>query len=409
VNSYDRKRVLYLSQTGMTEPLGRSQVVPYLQGLSRGGWRFEVIAFEPEGTSDTEIERVRALLDADGIAYVALRRSAAHDVGTKMRESLLALGRVLGQALRRPPRILHARATLPALVAALAGRLMPWTRVLFDCRGLVADEYVDFGHWQRDSWRYRGFKVAESQLFAHADGMVVLTERMRRWLTDEARLVARDRPVEVIPCCVDLGRFAVDETARQQARAALGAGDRFVLAYAGNLNAWYCDDQMAQLFAAIRRRRPALFLALSRSPSERLRAALARHGVPDADVRIGGVSPDEMPTRLAAGDAAVSFAEPRFSKIASSPVKVAEYLASGLPVVVNRGVGDQDALVGREPRLFVDAGLMGERELEHAAAAIVATAGDADLRARARNLARMSFDLALGVSRYQRLYQRLAG
>jgi glycosyltransferase involved in cell wall biosynthesis len=407
-NSFQRRSVLYLSQTGMTEPLGRSQVVPYLRGLARAGWQIEVLAFEPEAARADEVSRVRTLLAADAIDYTALRRSPAHDVGTKVRESAAGLARVIGHALARRPRILHARATLPALVLAAATRLLPWTRLLFDCRGLVADEYVDFGHWQRESWKYRGFKLAERGLFARADGMVVLTDRMRRWLRDEARLVPPERPVEVIPCCVDLTRFTVDEAARLQARAQLGAGERFVLAYAGNLNSWYCDEEMAELFAAVRRRRPALFAAYTRSPTERLRAALARRGVPASDVHLASVAPDDMPAALAAADAAVSFAEPRFSKIASSPVKVAEYLASGLPVVVNRGVGDQDGLMQREPALLVDAGLMGERELDAAAATLLAGADDPERRARARRLAAARFDLDLGVARYRRLYEQLA-
>ena len=45
----------------------------------------------------------------------------------------------------------------------------------------------------------------------------------------------------------------------------------------------------------------------------------------DQDVLIRQVPPQEMPLMLAAADAAISFAEPRFSKIASSPTKIAEY------------------------------------------------------------------------------------
>jgi glycosyltransferase involved in cell wall biosynthesis len=368
-----------------------------------------VMAFEPQAAGEEEVARVRALLTGHGIEYTALRRSPAHDVATKVRESAAGLARVLEHAIRRRPAILHARSTLPALVLAAAARLLPWTRLLFDCRGLVADEYADFGHWQRASWKYRGFKAAERRLFSRADAMVVLTDRMRRWLREEARLVRPERPVEVIPCCVDLQRFSVDEAAREQARQRLGAGDRFVLAYAGNLSSWYCDDEMAELFAAVRRRRPALLAAYSRSPSDRLRAALRRRGIADSDVHIAALPPDDMPAALAAADAAVSFAEPRFSKIASSPVKVAEYLASGLPVVVNRGVGDQDGLMHEEPSLLIDAGLMGERELDAAAVALLAGAADPQRRQRARRLAATQFDLTLGVARYRRLYEQLAG
>jgi glycosyltransferase involved in cell wall biosynthesis len=166
---------------------------------------------------------------------------------------------------------------------------------------------------------------------------------------------------------------------------------------------------MAALFAAVRRRRPALFAVYSRAASDRLRQALASHGVPESDIRIHAVAPIDMPAALAAADGAVSFAEPRFSKIASSPVKVAEYLAAGLAVAVNRGVGDQDTLMQTAPSLLLDAGLMGGGELDRAAAALVAAAADAATRSAARALARTHFSLdTVGVARYRLLYERLA-
>lgn len=40
------RNVLYLSYDGMTDPLGQSQVIPYLAGLSLKGYRFVLVSFE---------------------------------------------------------------------------------------------------------------------------------------------------------------------------------------------------------------------------------------------------------------------------------------------------------------------------------------------------------------------------
>ena len=40
------KRVLYISYDGMTDPLGQSQVIPYLQGLTGKGYHFSLVSFE---------------------------------------------------------------------------------------------------------------------------------------------------------------------------------------------------------------------------------------------------------------------------------------------------------------------------------------------------------------------------
>ena len=403
-------RVLYVSQTGMTEPLGQSQVIPYLAGLARVGYRIEIVTFEPEGVQPEAVARVREQLGDLGIGYVWLPRRRAHDVATKVLESSKALMQLVMRAVATRPQIIHARSYLPAAVARAARILTPGSRFIFDCRGLLGDEYVDFGHWQRGSFNYRLLKSAERYLFGSADAVVCLTERLSRWLRDEEQLVAAATPVAVIPCCVDMARFTVDETARARSRAALGASDdRFVLAYAGTLGAWYCEPQMAELFAMLRRRRPALFAVFTRADSEKLRAELRRRGIAAGDVIVQSGSQHDMPALLAGADAAVSFAEPRFSKIASSPVKVAEYLAVGLPVVVNRGVGDQDALQRAHPSSLLDGGLMGDRELDAVAARLAQLPRDAASREQHRLVAQARFDLdGIGIARYRQLYERLA-
>ena len=84
--------------------------------------------------------------------------------------------------MRKLPQIVHARSYLPAAVSATLSAVVPRARFLFDCRGLLADEYVDADYWQKDSFTYRLTKNAERALFSRADGLVVLTERIRRHL-----------------------------------------------------------------------------------------------------------------------------------------------------------------------------------------------------------------------------------
>lgn len=402
---------LYISHTGMSEPLGRSQVIPYLQGLARAGWRIDVVGFEPSTATADEIADAEATLARDGIQYHWTRRSTSHSLPTKLLESTRAFAALLARAARRRPRIVHARSYLPAAVARAVAQLIPGARFIFDCRGLLGDEYVDAGHWRRDSLRYRLLKAAERELFGRADAVVVLTDRVRRWLVDEAHLVADAAAIDVIPCCTDLERFAFDGAARTRVRGELGAADRLVLAYSGTLGSWYREAEIATLFAAVRRRRPALLAVFTRSASDRLRAELRRRDVADSDVVIRAVGASEMPAMLSAADAAVSFIDPCFSKIASSPVKVPEYLAVGLPVVANRGIGDQDALMQQFPQSFIDAGAMTDNELAAAADRVAALPPLDDLgRKKQRAIAEEHFSLdRVGVARYRALYHRLAG
>jgi glycosyltransferase involved in cell wall biosynthesis len=399
-------RALYVSHTGMTEPLGHSQVLPYVEGLARAGYSMEILAFEPERATVDEIVAIENRLRRAGIGYLWSRRSASHAFSVKMAEATWALTRLLPRALVRRPRIVHARSYLPSAVAHLTASLSPHTRFLFDVRGLLGEEYVDAGHWTVESYRYKLLKRVEKRLFAHADGVVVLTERHRRHLYEEARLVARETPIEVIPTCVDVGRFSANEEARARWRAELGADDRFVLIYSGTLGGWYLEEEMVRFYSALRRQRRAIFALYTHSPTNRIEAAIARVGVPRDEFVVRRVAPGDMPAALTAADAAVSFIAPCFSKLGSSPTKTAEYLAIGLPTVLNRGVGDSDRLIDEVPAV-IDAGGLAQEELERAAEELMAL----DVRAlseSARRAAVERFSIeTVGLPRYIRLYQKL--
>jgi glycosyltransferase involved in cell wall biosynthesis len=391
----------------MTEPLGQSQVLPYVEGLARAGYDMDIVAFEPVAATGEEIGAVEERLRAAGVGYSWSRRSGSHALAVKFAEATRALTRVLARAMARRPRIVHARSYLPSAVARAAAALSPGTRFLFDVRGLLGEEYVDAGHWSAESFRYRLLKRFERRLFAHADGVVVLTERHRRYLYEDSRLVARETPIEVVPTCVDVRRFSATAEGRARWRNELGAGGRFVLVYAGTLGAWYREEEMVRLYAGLRRRRPATFALYTHSPTDRFYAALARLLIPREEVVVRRVSPSEMPAALAAADAAVSFITPCFSKLGSSPTKTAEYLAMGLPTVLNRGIGDSNQLIDEVPAV-IDAGGLHEEEIERAAD-ILATANLDSLRESARRAAVERFSIDdVGIPRYCRLYEKLA-
>ena len=75
---------------------------------------------------------------------------------------------------------------------------------------------------------------------------------------------------------------------------------------------------------------------------------MAERGIETGNYSVRSVRGRDVPSYLAASDAGLAFIKPCFSKIASSPTKYAEYLASGLPLIINSGIGDSDALINNE-------------------------------------------------------------
>lgn len=394
-------RTLHITYFGLREPLVQTQVLPYLRELAARGVSVFLLTFEPVRWDQREW---RERLRAEGIEWFASRYHKRPTLPATLFDVVTGAWRAIGIVRRHGIGIIHARSAVPALMGAIARRFVP-VKLLFDIRGLIAEEYADTGHWRRGGFLHRTTRAAEEKLRRSSDGCIVLTQRVC-----EELFAGERRPIEVIPCCIEPARFTgVDPATRGRIRSALGVQDRLVIVYVGALGEMYLPDRMAEFFAAARAIDPRAFaLILTQSPGaiidEHLRAQRLSPGI---DYHIGSAPPGEIPGFLAAADAAISLVMPSYSKIASSPTKFAEYLASGLPVVSTRGIGDLDEQIERH-RVGVLLDGFGTCDYERAFGELVELLRDPELPRRCRELAARGYDLhAIGGERYARIYGRL--
>jgi glycosyltransferase involved in cell wall biosynthesis len=407
--SLEGRRVLFISYNGMLEPLGQTQVLPYLRELTKRGVQFTLLSFEKDKAFTAKGQRLceelkRELLE-HGIEWHWLRYHQRPSLPATVYDVMKGI-RYAGDLLRRNKiELVHARSHIPATIA-LALKRKFGVKMIFDVRGLMAEEYVDACHWPAGGLRYRVTKAAERRIFAATDGVVTLTERIWPIIREWDGLKGRDIHHAVIPCCVDLSSFKFNEEERARVRTELGLNDRFTFVYSGSLDGWYLTEEMADFFAhVVRKETDAHLLWLTRGSHERVRQLMSARGLREAHFSVRAVAPTEISSYLAAGDVGISFIKRCLSKLASSPTKNGEYLACGLPIVINSGIGDSDALVNESPpAVLIDD--FNEREFDDAWAAIRKLANEPDIKDRVRVLAEKVFDLeSVGGSRYARLYE----
>jgi glycosyltransferase involved in cell wall biosynthesis len=237
--------------------------------------------------------------------------------------------------------------------------------------------------------------------------VVTLTEAIWPVIREWEGLRGRNVPHQVIPCCTDLQRFRFDPAARARRRAELNLDDNFVLVYSGSIGSWYLTDLMADFFLELLKQRPgAHFLWLTPGSHAAIKLLMQERGIKASQFTVRSVESAEVASYLSASDAGVAFYKPGFSKLATSPVKIAEYLACGLPIIINAGIGDSDALATREQAgaLVSD---FTPQEYVQAVTTVLGMRGDIEaLRCRTREVAGRLFDLrGVGLERYVRLYE----
>ncbi len=395
-------RTLYICYFGLREPLVQTQVLPYLRALAAGGLVVHLLTFEPEmqraWTARTATEE-RARLAGEGISWSALPYHKRPSVPATLYDIAAGARAAVRLVREHAIEVLHARAHVP-LAMALIAQCVTRCRLVFDIRGLMAEEYADAGVWAEGSLKFRVIKKLEKAGLKRADQVVVLTRAMREWLLEQ-RLATAEK-IEVIPCCVDFARYADAKDGHEP------AAERFEVIYAGSVTGLYMLEEMGRFFAALRTREPRAFLRiLTMSPRDDAAARLGQAGLSPDQFWIGKVSVDEVPRQLRRARLGLSFRKPTFSQVAASPTKIPEYLAAGLPVVSNAGIGDVADLesegVGVVVRDFTAAEFARAAEVAHA------LANDASVRKHCVEVARRHFDLqAVGGKRYANVYSRLA-
>ena len=149
-------------------------------------------------------------------------------------------------------------------------------------------------------------------------------------------------PITVIPTCADLDRFRIQRPLQT---------DPFVLGYVGSVGTWYLLDEMLRCFVLLREQVPqARLLIVNRGEHPLIAARAAAHGIAPEELELVAASHDEVPALIARMSAGMALIKPAYSKIASAPTKLGEYLGCGVPCLGNAGVGDVEGAARGPPR-----------------------------------------------------------
>ena len=336
---------MFITYDGLLDPLGASQILPYIKGLAVAQGGMVVLSFEK---SDRFVHRQRAMaadLHAHGIRWKPLRFTSGLGALGKVWDLVRMYFWGAWLAHKHGVRVVHARGHPTAQIGLFVKRLLG-TRLIFDCRGLWVDERVDKGGWdmRRSLHRlqYRHFKRVERKLFNHADQVVVLTNKV---VDEVVKLgAAPASKITVIPCCADFDHFPLSTASRKtKAREATGIPhDARVLGYLGSVGRMYMMDRFFRLFELAARQHEDCHALVITQDVEALRQVMSRNlpvGVHER-VHVKPASRSEVPNVLPAMDVLVSFIRPSYARMAASPTKLAECFAEGIPVICNDGVGD---------------------------------------------------------------------
>ena len=333
----------------MTDPLGQSQVIPYLQGLSANGHDVWLISFEKPERFKSGFEEIRNLLENAKITWLPQKYTSKPPVLSTLKD-IRTMRKVAFETITKEKiDVVHCRSYISALIGQAAKKKFG-TQFIFDMRGFWADERLDGGLWKLSNpifkRIYSFFKKKEKQFLLEADAVVSLTHNAASEIHSWQGF--QNVPITVIPCCADLDLFVrPEETHIQNLKNELQIpADAFVLTYLGSLGTWYMLSEMLEFFKTITQTKPnAYFLFLTADEPSMVFDEAENMGIPKTKIRVKKAARKEVPLWASVGNASLFFIRPLFSKKASSPTKMGELMSLGMPLICNNQVGDVEQIL----------------------------------------------------------------
>ncbi len=400
--------VLYISYDGMTDNLGQSQVIPYLKGLTGYGHHFDIISCEKPDKFKAKETEIRKLLDSLNIGWYPLPYTKEPPVLSTVIDVVRMYRKAYSLHKENKYDAVHCRSYLSAMIGQDMKKKFG-TKFIFDMRGFWPDERIDGDLWNIKNPVYRiiynYFKKKELQFFNESDLNVSLTHA---GLNEIKKMNVSNEQINkfsIIPCCSDYELFKPLPRDLALVKQLGFEASNKILCYLGSIGTWYMFDEMMAMFKQLHFQDNSfrLFIMTPEPPSMVYDSA-KKIGINDDLIKIVSATRQQVPKYLSIAHLGISFIKPCFSKLSSSPTKMGEMLAAGVPLICNSGVGDVERIINETKTGVIIHGFT-EDEMQSVAKRAIEMIQVP--RENIREQSRPVFALESGVKLYAQAYEKM--
>ena len=337
----------------MTDNLGQSQVIPYLEGLRKKGHCITILSCEKDNNFKRSREKITKLLNSCRINWTPIKYHSSPPIFSTVFDIFNLVRQAKKLYNLNKFDIVHCRSYISAFVGLYLKKKYN-VKFVFDMRGFYADERVDGKIWSLKNPLYniiyKYFKRKEKEFLSNADYTVSLTEKGKEEIHKWNFIENQPIPIKVIPCCADMEHFDFSKISSADIvdmKSELGFNPNdFILSYLGSIGTWYMPDEMMTFFKSLILKYPfAKFFFISGYDENYIKNIAENAGINRDKIIVRKAGRSEVPLFLTLSDISIFFIKPVFSKMASSPTKMGEIMSVGKPYICNSGVGDVEIIV----------------------------------------------------------------
>lgn len=216
-----------------------------------------------------------------------------------------------------------------------------------DVHGDSVNELRELNRTKPWVWEY--FVSLQREFIKHSDICIVVSVNLKKQL--EINTGAKIKDYCLISCGVDINRFKVAPRVQLDG---IDLSNRIVLGYCGGFHGWQNFDMMIDLAIRLHKIDSRIFLLVfSNGNKEPYKEKLSDLGTENYFIK--GLPSKEVPSYLKLMDAGLLLRSDLVLNKVSSPTKICEYLAAGVPLICTQYSGDYVRSVIHKENGFVAA------------------------------------------------------
>jgi len=252
--------------------------------------------------------------------------------GVRELRLMRALQKRVHEAIGRwKPDLIHAHSPvlvgLPALVEARRNRLP----IVYEVRDLWENASVDRGKFGYDSPQYKAARGLETQVFRHADAVVVICEALRAEL---APRVGKRTQLHVVGNGVDAAAFEPVAEA-QHVRERLGLAGKRIVGYLGTFQPYEGLDCLVEAMPQVLEQMPNAHCVITGGTDQALERRAAELGITEHVTFTGRVPHDQVRDMYSIADVMVYPRRSTRTTELTTPLKPLEAMALAKPVIIS--------------------------------------------------------------------------
>ncbi len=238
------------------------------------------------------------------------------------------------EILKYRPHLIHSRSYPASLISYLIKKING-TSYIFDMRGKMPEEGVYHKRWGISSFNYKMWKWIEKKIIIEANNVIVESELFKKYVEKQ---ICSLTTISIIPPNVDTTLFKFDNDLREQMRNKYKLESKFVVTYNGSIGGWHDPKLMVKCFSILLQLKTnAHFLLISQSPTKEV-LNIFKNNILNDKFTVISAEPNKVYQYLLMGDVGLLLIKKNAKKETAISVKFGEYLACGLPIIVNNEI-----------------------------------------------------------------------